>query len=56
MRRWVAALLAAPAEDREAIVESIEARIAEMYLDTDAAPDVEVTVVPRPAKASRSRA
>lgn len=30
-RRWVAALLSVPAEDRRALVEEVEARISEVY-------------------------
>jgi hypothetical protein len=31
VRRWIATLLSVPADEREAVVESIEARIAELY-------------------------
>jgi len=31
VRRWVAALLSVPERERRAVVESIEARIAELY-------------------------
>ncbi len=39
VRRWVAALLLAPESERGAIVESVEARMAEMYLDDEPAED-----------------
>jgi len=53
VRRWVAALLAAPEPEREAIVESVERRIAELYPpenERERAPEVAVK-----ARAARSR-
>jgi hypothetical protein len=37
LRRWSAALLAAPASERRAIVEAVEKRIVELYASGDAA-------------------
>lgn len=34
-RRWLAALLLAPHDERESIVESVEERLAELYPATD---------------------
>ncbi len=40
-RRWVAALMLAPAEERERIVEAVEAKIVELYaLDEQADDDI----------------
>ena len=57
VRRWIAALLSAPEEDREAIVESIEARMAEVYAAAPAEPasepgDTVRVVTTRAAQAS----
>lgn len=49
-RRWVAALLLVPVEEREAVVHSIEARIAALY--TDPADDEQAGVVPRAASSN----
>jgi len=51
VRRWVAALLAAQETEREAIVESVERRIAELYPpDDDHARGPEVAVKARAAR------
>lgn len=49
-RRWLACLMLAPESEREAIVESIERRMAELYLDANANAKAErsVDVVHRP--------
>ena len=44
-RRWLACLMLAPESEREAIVESIERRMAELYLDTNAKAERSVDVV-----------
>lgn len=38
-RRWLAALLVAPPEERPAIVEAIERRIVEVYANSTSTPD-----------------
>jgi hypothetical protein len=48
VRRWVATLLSVPESERRAIVESVEARIAELYhappVDDELVGNPEVTV------------
>lgn len=44
-RRWLACLMLAPESEREAIVESIERRMAELYLDANANAERSVDVV-----------
>jgi len=54
VRRWVAALLIAPPEDREAIVRGVEERVSELYIETPVADEpaaVEVRPVKPPASA-----
>lgn len=45
-RRWLACLMLAPESEREAIVESIEQRMAELYLDPKADRSVDVVHPP----------
>lgn len=56
VRRWVAALLAAPESEREAIVERVERRVAELYPGENAPGDAErEPEVAVKARAARSR-
>lgn len=45
-RRWLACLMLAPESEREAIVDSIERRMAELYLEHDNSRRVEVVHPP----------
>lgn len=47
-RRWVAALLLAPAEEREAIVEEVESRMVELYEPRDGGSEVMLEVSDEP--------
>lgn len=50
-RRWLAALLVAPEEEREAIVASVEARLVELY--ASGAPVIEVKPNARASEPAR---
>jgi len=54
VRRWVAALLAAPADQREAIVESVEQRIAELYPHDEGLDHAPEVTVKTPSARTRS--
>jgi hypothetical protein len=50
-RRWLAALLVVPPEEREAVVREVEQRVTALYTDTAPAGDAEVHVVHPPHEA-----